>query len=114
MAADADVRRHLKRCLLACDAVDVLEAADGRAALERARQGGLDLIVSDVVLPHLDGPGLCAALLADAALRAIPVLLVTGRGLPPALPDGAGGLMARPLDAAGPRDGVRRRPRPTA
>ena len=96
---DADMRRYLKRCLAELETVDVCEAADGLAALERARGGGIDLIVSDVVMPRLDGIGLCRALQADAALSGIPVLLITAEGAPPGLPGGAGGVLAKPFDA---------------
>ena len=96
---DAEMRRYLRRCLTELDAVVVHEAADGLEALERARAGGLDLIVSDVVMPRLDGVGLCRALHADAALRTIPVLLITAESASADLPGGAAGVLAKPFDA---------------
>ena len=96
---DVEMRRYLRRCLAELETVVVHEAADGLEALERARAGGLDLIVSDVAMPRLDGVGLCRALHADAALRTIPVLLITAESASADLPGGAAGVLAKPFDA---------------
>lgn len=99
---DPGMRLYVRRCLTQSsgDEITVLEAADGLAALERARQGGIDGIISDIVMPRLDGLALCRALQADAALRHLPVLLVTGEAIPSVLPDGVGGVLAKPFNAA--------------
>lgn len=53
-------------------------AHDGVEAMERLRGGALpDLIVLDLSMPRLDGEGVLSQLHADAALRDIPVLLVS-------------------------------------
>jgi len=77
---DADMRAYVKRCLrvLKRQPVRVVEAADGAEALAKTRAGGIDLIVSDLVMPRLDGLALCRALQADASVLSIPVLLITG------------------------------------
>jgi signal transduction histidine kinase len=54
-------------------------AADGEAALQAARRSRPEVIISDVMMPRLDGFGLIKALRADAALRDIPVILVSAR-----------------------------------
>lgn len=59
-------------------AVDVV--GDGEAALERFRQGGLDLIVLDVMLPKLDGFSVCAQI--RAAGSHVPVLFLTAKNSP--------------------------------
>jgi len=57
-----------------------LEAVtDGEAALAAARRERPELIVSDVMMPRLDGFGLIKALRADPALRDVPVILVSAR-----------------------------------
>ena len=57
-----------------------LEAvADGEAALTAARRDRPEVIISDVMMPHLDGFGLIKALRADADLRDVPVVLVSAR-----------------------------------
>ena len=55
----------------------VAVAGDGRAALRRLAEGGCDLVVSDVMMPFLDGAGLAAAMRADPALRDIPLVLMS-------------------------------------
>ncbi|HMB77945.1 MAG TPA: two-component regulator propeller domain-containing protein [Kiloniellaceae bacterium] len=57
----------------------LLEAADGTAGLEAAREHRPDLVLSDVMMPGLDGYALCRALKADEVLRTIPVMLLTAR-----------------------------------
>lgn len=74
---EPDMRAYVKHCLGSLPA-QVTEAADGEEALIKARQGGIHLVISDVVMPHLDGLGLYRALQAEAALRHIPMLLITG------------------------------------
>jgi PAS domain S-box-containing protein len=85
-----------KRLLLADDDADYLAvarirfqltgfevetAADGREALEKARAAAPDVIASDVLMPRLDGLGLCAAVRADPALARVPVVLFSGNYL---------------------------------
>ncbi|HMB93894.1 MAG TPA: two-component regulator propeller domain-containing protein [Rhodothermales bacterium] len=57
----------------------VLEAADGEAGLAQAQAHQPDLVLSDVMMPKMNGVALCRALKADAALRTIPVLLLTAK-----------------------------------
>lgn len=52
-------------------------APDGLEALRLARLSAPDAIVSDIMMPALDGFGLCAAVRQDASLAGIPLLLVT-------------------------------------
>lgn len=59
-------------------AVDAV--ADGHAALERVRQGGIDLVLSDIMMPGMDGLSLCRHLRADPALAALPVVLLSAKG----------------------------------
>ena len=54
-----------------------VEAADGAEALTLAREVPPDLIVLDVMLPGLSGMEVLAALNADIALAAIPVVVIT-------------------------------------
>ncbi|MEM6647289.1 MAG: ATP-binding protein, partial [Bacteroidota bacterium] len=57
----------------------VLEAEDGEAGLQMARAHMPDLVLSDVMMPKLDGYGLCRAIKADAELAFIPVVLLTAK-----------------------------------
>ena len=57
----------------------VLEAADGEAGLAVAREAQPDLVISDVMMPKMDGYALCRALKADAKLHTTPVVLLTAK-----------------------------------
>jgi signal transduction histidine kinase len=74
---NADMREYLTRILRAHWNVDAV--SDGLQALARARQTPPDLIVTDVMMPSLDGFGLLRQLRADPALRTIPVIMLSAR-----------------------------------
>jgi signal transduction histidine kinase/ligand-binding sensor domain-containing protein/CheY-like chemotaxis protein len=57
----------------------VVEAADGLQGLELARRMLPDLVLSDVMMPGLDGNALCRALREDPETDFIPVILLTAR-----------------------------------
>ena len=63
------------------DSCTLLEAMDGRAGGELARQHLPDLILTDLALPVMDGFALLAAIRADEALCAIPVVAVTASAM---------------------------------
>ena len=73
---NADVRAYLKSHLLA---YRILEAEDGEAGLALALSALPDLVISDVMMPKLDGFGLCSALRRDKRTQDIPVLLLTAK-----------------------------------
>jgi len=54
-------------------------AADGEKGLHLAREGCFDLIVLDVMLPELDGFGVCEVLRKDPATASIPIVMVTAK-----------------------------------
>jgi len=74
---NAEMRAYVSR--LPGDRYDVQAVGDGEAALEAARAHTPDLILSDVMMPKLDGYGLLQALRADPYLRDIPVILLSAR-----------------------------------
>ncbi len=57
----------------------VIVAPDGLAALEVLRSQHFDLVVTDVMMPRLDGLGLLAAIREDASLRSTPVVILSAR-----------------------------------
>jgi CheY-like chemotaxis protein len=85
IAEDNDDLRTLLRCLFTRAGFRVLDAADGRAALELGRRQPPDVVLTDLDMPHLDGVGLCQAIRADPALADTPVAILTG-GLQPGDP----------------------------
>ncbi|MDR5837950.1 response regulator [Caballeronia sp. LZ034LL] len=75
---NADLRDYMRRMLSAAGhAVSV--AQDGEAALAMARAAPPEVIVSDVMMPGLDGFGLLRAVRADDRLRETPVVLLSAR-----------------------------------
>jgi PAS domain S-box-containing protein len=75
---NADMREYLTR-LLSDAGYQVEAVTDGREALEAARAGAFDLVVSDVMMPRLDGLELVAALREDPRTASAPVLLLSAR-----------------------------------
>ena len=74
----ADMREYVRRLLV--DKGYAVEAvADGEAALSAARRQKPDLVLSDVMMPGLDGFGLLAALRRDPRLRELPIILLSAR-----------------------------------
>ncbi len=75
---NADMREYVARLLRQRGwQVDVV--SDGQAALAAARREAPDLILSDVMMPGLDGFELLRALRADPAMRQLPVILLSAR-----------------------------------
>jgi len=74
---NADMRAYLARILGARWAVET--HADGAAALAAARARPPDLVLSDVMMPGLDGFGLLRALRAEESTRHVPVVLLSAR-----------------------------------
>jgi len=77
---DPEIRRYMQRALQRGfrGAGRVDEAGDGEAALRMLRTEHYDAVITDVLLPRLDGLSLCRALEDDPRTRAIPVLIVSG------------------------------------
>jgi PAS domain S-box-containing protein len=63
---------------------NVEPVSDGRAALEAMRRRSPDVVISDVMMPELDGFGLAMAVRQDPELAKVPVLLVTSSYVEPA------------------------------
>lgn len=59
------------------DDLSLLTAYDGREALEVVREQHPDLVLTDVMMPYLDGRDLCRAIRSDASTRDIPVVLMS-------------------------------------
>jgi two-component system sensor histidine kinase/response regulator len=74
---DENTLRHTISTILEFAGYEVLDAADGRAGAKLASEHMPDLIVSDIVMPGLDGYGLLSTLRQNAETAAIPVIFVT-------------------------------------
>ena len=75
---DDDETRTLYRTSLESEGVAVAEATSMSEALARLRDRTPDLIVADLMLAGGSGADLCRAVRTDAALRALPIVVVTG------------------------------------
>ncbi len=75
---NADMREFLVR-LLHEAGYQVTAVNDGREALEAARADVPDLVISDVMMPHIDGLALVSALRADVRTALVPVVLLSAR-----------------------------------
>jgi signal transduction histidine kinase len=74
---NADMRDYVRRLL--AGRYEVEEVGDGAAALQAARERPFDLVLSDVMMPKLDGFGLVHALRGEEQTRTIPVILLSAR-----------------------------------
>jgi PAS domain S-box-containing protein len=72
-----DMRAYLKSLL--DPHADVTVSADGEAAFERLLSEPCDLLLSDVMMPRLDGFGLIARIRATEALHHLPIILLSAR-----------------------------------
>lgn len=72
-----DVRSFVADCL--DEDHTIIPAHDGSDGLKKARSQNPDLIVSDVMMPQMNGYELCRAIKGDADLGQIPVILLTSR-----------------------------------
>ncbi|SFE91562.1 ATP-binding protein [Methylobacterium sp. yr596] len=86
---NADMRDHVRR-LLVEHGYTVETAPDGEAALAAARARRPDLLLTDVMMPGLDGFGLLAAVRGDERLRDLPVIMLSARAGDEAKVEGLG------------------------
>jgi PAS domain S-box-containing protein len=99
---NADMREYLRRLLE--PGYQVVTVTDGQAALEAVTARPPDLVISDVMMPRLDGLGLVSALRADPRTADVPVLLLSARAGQEAaiegLDAGADDYLVKPFSAA--------------
>ena len=74
---NADMREYVRRLLAPLYDVEAVE--DGKAALEAVWRRRPDLVLSDIMMPRLDGISLLNALRADADLKGLPVIFLSAR-----------------------------------
>ena len=100
---NADMREYLTN-LLRNSGYQVIDVDDGQVALDALRADTPDLVISDVMMPGMDGLQLVAALRADPRTAAIPVLLLSARAGQEAsiegLQAGADDYLVKPFAAA--------------
>ncbi|KIY35872.1 hypothetical protein I305_01447 [Cryptococcus gattii E566] len=97
----ADTRRYMKSIF--SQYCQVVEARDGQEALELCQKRMPDLIISDVMMPRLNGFELLAALKKSKDLNMVPVIMLTARGADESkvsgIMAGAEDYLAKPFNA---------------
>jgi putative two-component system response regulator len=104
VADDQDANRELLEELLTADGFQVVTAADGEQVLEAVSRNQIDLMLLDVMMPHLNGFEVCERIKSNPETDLIPVILVTSltdkedriRGIKA----GADDFLTRPVDHA--------------
>ncbi|MDK3024830.1 chemotaxis response regulator CheY [Cupriavidus taiwanensis] len=98
------MRRIIRNLLKELGFVNVEEADDGAAGLEKARDGSFQFVISDWNMPNMDGLTMLQAIRADANIGKIPVLMVTAEAkkenIIAAAQAGANGYVVKPFTAA--------------
>lgn len=98
---NADIRAYLRTLLL--DRYYVIEATDGQSGLKLAVESVPDIVVSDVMMPVMDGLTFCSRLKTGEATSHIPVILLTARSTEQqhieGLETGADVYMTKPFSA---------------
>ncbi len=97
------MRRIVRNLLKELGYTNVDEAEDGNAALAKLRAEPFDFVVSDWNMPNMTGIELLRAIRADAALKHLPVLMVTAEAkkenIIEAAQAGASGYVVKPFTA---------------
>jgi two-component system chemotaxis response regulator CheY len=98
------MRRVLRSLLHEMGLDDVDEAADGAAALARLGAEPVDVVITDIEMPTMNGFDLLASIKNDPALKHLPVLMVTAEArkdeIVRAVQAGAAGYLVKPFSRA--------------
>ncbi|MGE5526857.1 MAG: chemotaxis response regulator CheY [Rhodospirillaceae bacterium] len=98
------MRRIVRNLLKEIGFLNVEEAEDGAAALQRLQNGGIDFVISDWNMPNMDGLTLLQQIRASDTLKNLPVLMVTAEAkkenIIAAAQAGASGYVVKPFTAA--------------
>ena len=101
----AAIRKILQRVLeqIGIDIGTIYEAADGKEALKKLEAHDIGLVLSDIIMPNMDGLQLLTAVRARREWRDIPVIMITTEGsqnrVMDALQLGAKGYVRKPFTA---------------
>ena len=95
---DEPTIRALVVAVLRDEGYAAVGAADGREALAALERDGPDLVLMDVMMPGLDGPGAYLAMRTRPQGLAVPVVLMSAAIDPNRLPDGVAAFLPKPFD----------------
>lgn len=98
----ATVRQQVATALMQAG-FQVVEASDGSQGLNRARQGGIDCVISDVNMPIMNGIEMVTQIKQDPTLNSTPIVMLTTEGskemIAKAKQAGASGWIVKPFKA---------------
>jgi class 3 adenylate cyclase len=101
---DNEINRDIIVARLAPHGYELLQAADGEEALAAVTQHRPDLVLLDVMMPHLDGLEACRRLKSNGELAFLPIILVTAKAetkdIVAGLDAGADEYLTKPIDQA--------------
>ncbi|HUF14041.1 MAG TPA: response regulator [Longimicrobiales bacterium] len=103
LAEDHLDSREAMRALLEAHGYRVVEAANGREAVERALQERPDLVLMDIMMPEMDGFEATRVLRSQEGTRGVPIIAVTAMDGAQRLSvqAGANDFIAKPIDTRG-------------
>ena len=87
--------RHLLRITLELAGYGVVEAAHGEAALEQVRRSPPQIVLTDQMMPRMNGGELIERLRAEETTKAIPIVMISGTRAAQAAADAA---LGKPFD----------------
>jgi len=98
------MRRIVRNLLKEAGYANADEAEDGAAALQKLRNSSFDFVVTDINMPNMNGFELLNQIRADAALKSLPVLMITAEArkedIVMAAQSGASGYIVKPFTKA--------------
>ena len=98
------MRRIVRNLLKEAGFANADEAEDGVAALQKLKNGSFDFVVTDINMPNMNGFELLTQIRADAALKPLPVLMITAEArkedIVMAAQAGASGYIVKPFTKA--------------
>jgi adenylate cyclase len=99
---DNETNRDILKTRLEMHGYDLLEAGDGKEALEIIKERCPDLVLLDVMMPKVDGIEVCRRLKGDPLIPFLPIILVTARAdskdVVAGLEAGADEYLTKPID----------------
>jgi len=99
---DADIRSIVRLSLSRLGGMEVVEAASGAEGVRKAQGEQPDVILLDMMMPAMDGSATLAALRAQPATTATPVIFLTAKAMRAEIDRlralGAAGVLTKPFD----------------